>query len=81
MIDNNIFNALVKVESLWINTLINQKFVIKKVDDLNVHCTAVVKLKRGQSKSAVSFQLPKTLFWDYTEIKKEGQQPTFVKLR
>lgn len=81
MIDEKLFNAIVKPNGLWINTLIDQKFVITSIDENNVYCRAVVKLKRGYSKSPVDFQLPKTLFWDYSEIKVEGQTPTFVRIR
>lgn len=80
-IDDNVFKALVKVGSLWVNTLIDNKFVIVSNDNERIVCKSVVKLKRGHTKTLVEFALPKSLFIDYMTIKKDGVPPTFLKVR
>jgi hypothetical protein len=79
--EDNFFKAFVKVGSLWVNTLIDNKFVIVSNDNERIVCKSVVKLKRGHSKTPVEFALPKSLFIDYMTIKKDGVAPTFLKVR
>jgi hypothetical protein len=79
--NDNVFKALVKVGSLWVNTLIDNKFVIVSNDNDRIVCRTASKLKRGHTKTPVEFALPKTLFIDYMIIKKDGVAPTFLKVR
>jgi hypothetical protein len=80
-ISDAMFNSLVKQGSLWVNTLIDQRFVIVSNDNNRVVCKSMSKLKRGHSKTPVEFALPKTLFIDYMMVKHNGKPPTFLKVR